>query len=318
MGRADFDRTNIVISAAHIKTACELIDTYFVPHALSVRELIGEGAAKDTNLIVKIESVLRVNGGQIVHRLLLKKTKVSTKQLDEALDTMVKSGTIDIKIVKNPRGRATEKIFLRQDDESIMSIMSTTEGQYVNRDIENESNKVKEDIIKEDGIVKPHTVTHIRADTVDNVPIVPDVLKNGQNGGGVYPPVSQKGDNMKIEGGGSIFETPKRGQYETSKLRPQKTGDIRDNMGDNIGPHPRQSEPTPSKPKDDPGLQKFKASMKKRTCLQCGEHFSYDLGVHWQGGYICARCHREGPPTVTIEPPKADAQIKLSEVASAN
>lgn len=134
MGRADFDRTNVVISAAHIKEATRLIDEYFIPHALAVRDLIGEGAAKDTNLIVKVESVLRVNGGQIVHRLLLKKTKVSAKQLDEALDTMVKSGTIDIKIVKNPRGRATEKIFLRQDDESIMSILSTTEGQYENRD----------------------------------------------------------------------------------------------------------------------------------------------------------------------------------------
>jgi hypothetical protein len=50
----------------------------------------------------------------------------------------------------------------------------------------------------------------------------------------------------------------------------------------------------------------------------CGEHFSYDLGIRWQGGYICARCHREGPPMAAIEPQHADAQIKLSEVASAN
>jgi len=52
--------------------------------------------------------------------------------------------------------------------------------------------------------------------------------------------------------------------------------------------------------------------MKKRTCLQCGEHFSHDLGIHYNGGYICAKCHREGPPP---EPQKADAQAKLSEVA---
>ena len=75
------------------------------------------------------------------------------------------------------------------------------------------------------------------------------------------------------------------------------------------GPHPR---------KEDPDRERFKAGMKKRHCLQCGEHFSYDLGIHWQGGYICARCHREGPPAATIEPPIVDAQIKLSEVASAN
>ncbi|TFH54024.1 MAG: DUF3987 domain-containing protein [Methanothrix sp.] len=72
--------------------------------------------------------------------------------------------------------------------------------------------------------------------------------------------------------------------------------------------------PSPAR-KEDPGLQKFKAGMKKRTCLQCGEHFSYDLGIHWQGGFICARCHREGPPNVAIEPPKADAQARLGEVA---
>jgi hypothetical protein len=81
------------------------------------------------------------------------------------------------------------------------------------------------------------------------------------------------------------------------------------------GPHPRKDEPTPSKPKEKHGLAKFKAGMKKRTCLQCGEHFSYDLGIHYHGGYICAKCHREGPPNVAIEPQKADAQVKLSEVA---
>lgn len=149
---------------------------------------------------------------------------------------------------------------------------------------------------------------------MDNVPIVSDVLENGKNGGGVYPPVSQKGDNMKIERGRLVFETPKRGQYKTSKQRPQKNGNIRDNMGDNIGSHPRRSEPTPSKPKEDSGFQKFKASMKKRTCLMCGEHFSYDLGIHYNDGYICAKCHREGPPTVAIEPQKADAQARFGEV----
>jgi hypothetical protein len=64
------------------------------------------------------------------------------------------------------------------------------------------------------------------------------------------------------------------------------------------------------KPKeDDPGLQKFKAGIKKRHCLMCGQNFSYDLGIHWQGGYICARCHREGPPP---EPIKSDSQKKLA------
>jgi len=199
MGRGDFDHTNIVISADHIKEACRLIDEYFVPHALAVRDLIGEGAAKDTNLIVKIESVLRVNGGQIIHRLLLKKTKVSTSQLNDALDTMVTSGTIAIKIVKNPHGRATEKIFLLKDDESIMSIMSPAQGQYENRDGDVESKKVKGDIIKGKDIVKPHTATQIREASVDNVHNVPDNLSSVVG----EPPLSQKRDNIKPASGNS-------------------------------------------------------------------------------------------------------------------
>ena len=70
--------------------------------------------------------------------------------------------------------------------------------------------------------------------------------------------------------------------------------------------------PTPGK--DDPGFQKFKSGMKKRTCLMCGEHFSYDLGIHYNGGYICARCHREGKP---LEPAKPDSQTKLELAGTA-
>ncbi len=107
-----------------------------------------------------------------------------------------------------------------------------------------------------------------------------------------------------------------------------------------IGPHPRKDEPTPSqrgaaqsqdpaekgatteerhppcKPtakQDNPGFAKFKAGMAKRYCVLCGEDFSYDLGIHWQGGYICARCHREGPPP---EPEKADAQQRFDDNGS--
>jgi hypothetical protein len=62
---------------------------------------------------------------------------------------------------------------------------------------------------------------------------------------------------------------------------------------------------TPAHKEADPDRERFKAGMKKRHCLMCGQNFSYDLGIHWQNGYICARCHREGPPP---EPAKADSQ----------
>lgn len=64
-----------------------------------------------------------------------------------------------------------------------------------------------------------------------------------------------------------------------------------------IGPHPRKDAP-----KDDPGLQKFKAGMKMRHCLMCGRNFSYDLGIHYLDGYICQACHSGQGPEETAKP----------------
>lgn len=63
--------------------------------------------------------------------------------------------------------------------------------------------------------------------------------------------------------------------------------------------------------KDDPGFQKFKAGIKKRTCCLCGRKFPYPLTPYFnkgQSGFICATCHMEGPPS---EPEKANPQTKL-------
>ena len=53
--------------------------------------------------------------------------------------------------------------------------------------------------------------------------------------------------------------------------------------------------------KEGHGRQEFKRGT-KRTCLLCGQKFSYDLGVHFQGGYICEPCRRDGPPPEAQEP----------------
>jgi hypothetical protein len=319
MGRGDFDHKNIIISTDHIKEACRLIDEYFVPHALAVRDLIGEGAAKDTNLIVKIESVLRVNGGQITHRLLLKKTKVSTSQLNDALDTMVTSGTIAIKIVKNPHGRATEKIFLLKDDESIMSILSPDQGQYENRDGDIKSKKVKGDIIKGEDIVKPHTVTHIKDDIENTVHTVPDKTENcvfvDDEGVGGEPPLSQKGDSIQIDSEQAFSGNPKRGQYKTSEQRPHKIGDSRDSINAGVE----------CKVPDDPEIARIKAghqkhvAKKKRTCHICGYVSDHDLNPDmsspdYVGCYICATCliTHQSKSKAQVEVPSP--QTSLSDV----
>lgn len=63
------------------------------------------------------------------------------------------------------------------------------------------------------------------------------------------------------------------------------------------GPHPRKDAP-----KEDPGLQRFKAGMKKRHCLMCGRNFSYDLGIHYKDGYICQACQSGQGPEETAKP----------------
>ncbi|MCK9570553.1 hypothetical protein M0R72_16515 [Candidatus Pacearchaeota archaeon] len=74
-----------------------------------------------------------------------------------------------------------------------------------------------------------------------------------------------------------------------------------------IGPHSR---------KEDPGYQAFKANVQRwsrNTCRLCGAHFEDPLTIGYHGGgYICERCRRDGAPA---EPPKADAQARLGEVA---
>jgi P4 family phage/plasmid primase-like protien len=67
----------------------------------------------------------------------------------------------------------------------------------------------------------------------------------------------------------------------------------------------------PKKPNEgNPGLQKFKAGMKKRTCCLCGRSFPYDLTPYFANGvsgYICVSCHMGGAPP---EQPKAEAQTQ--------
>ncbi len=79
-------------------------------------------------------------------------------------------------------------------------------------------------------------------------------------------------------------------------------------------PNPTMSRidrPTPSK--DDSGLAKFKAGMKKRHCLMCGRDFSYDLGIHYQDGYICQACQSGQGPTPE-ETAKPNPQKTLADV----
>jgi len=110
-------------------------------------------------------------------------------------------------------------------------------------------------------------------------------------------------------GGSTTASTAKRpDDIESGTLPSTANGDGGSMCG--IGPHPRKDAS-----KEDPGLQKFKAGIKKRHCSLCGRTFPHDLTPYFNEGkssYICVSCHMGGAP---VEQPKADAQARLGEVA---
>ena len=68
---------------------------------------------------------------------------------------------------------------------------------------------------------------------------------------------------------------------------------------------------SPTIRKEDPGFTKFQERVRthrRNTCLWCGQHFEIPLVVSVPGGFICAKCEREGKPS---EPVKPDSQMKL-------
>lgn len=264
MGRNDFTRHKMTIRTAHIQAACDLIDSYFVPHALAVRDLIGEGSAKDANLIIKIETVLRVHGGRLAHREMLRKIKVVHKQLDEALNTMVLSGSVTIRTVKNARGRPTQTIFLNGEDNVILS---PNERQYENQTVKAESKKAKSDNMEEDSIHKTHTTDTLQ-DTVhpychnvtdENAKSTPlqdskhVVYNRAGDSDNMKQNQEQETQNTQKEGGDNMGDNMDRTDNNTPKTPNKSAGDnMGDNMGDKpkdtptMGPHPRRDEPTPA------------------------------------------------------------------------
>lgn len=253
LGSQDFDVSR-PIRQEFMEEACRLVDSYFMPTARAVYELVGANAEK--NRLDRIAVYLKKHNGKAQKRDILRATRLTKPEFNEAIEAMLESGEIEEK--HEPTGKkGRPKIWILLNENSVNSVITVNKVINVN--------KVNRDRSKD----KPAKNPCDTWDSSDNIDINDKNDKNlDDSQGGVDEGVS---------------ESP-----APSSLRPRK---------------------------EDPGFQKFKAGMRKRTCLMCGEHFSYDLGIHYNGGYICARCHREGPPS---EPIKADPQIKLSEVASAN
>ena len=110
LGSTDFDASK-TIRLEFVKEACRLVDEYFMPTARSAYDLVGANAEK--NVIDRIIMYLKNHGGKVSGREILADIKIKSKDLTEYLNTMVESGTVEIKTIKRGgKGRDTHYVFL--------------------------------------------------------------------------------------------------------------------------------------------------------------------------------------------------------------
>jgi len=234
LGMPGFDPSR-PIRVEFIEDACGLVDSYFMPTARAVYDLVGANAEK--NVIDRIVAYLKKHNGKATRREILKDVKIKSGDFNDYLSTMTESGMVESKTVKRGgKGRDSVYIFLC----SVSNVANVAK-------VANVANV--EEIHPDDKGGKEETMATLA--TMDT--LATSAAK-------------------ELDGGKTAIEKPA---------------------------------------KEDPGFQKFRGKMKKRTCCLCGRTFPYDLTYHANGdksGYECTTCLMHGPPP---EPEKANPQTKL-------
>jgi hypothetical protein len=127
------------------------------------------------------------------------------------------------------------------------------------------------------------------------------------------PPEDDKSTRERELSSGGVVACPPRPPCppQTPPIVVAKSASFVD--GEHTGKISKIERKTPAR-EEDPGFQKFKTGMKKRTCCLCDRSFPYDLTPYFnegKSGYICVTCHMQGPPPEPQETGKADSQTKL-------
>jgi len=108
LGMPGFDPSR-PIRFEFVEEACRLVDSYFMPTAMAVYELVGANAEK--NVIDRIVAYLKKHGGKATRRDILKDVKIKNADFDDFLSTMVESGTVEIKTVKRS-GKGRDSVYV--------------------------------------------------------------------------------------------------------------------------------------------------------------------------------------------------------------
>jgi hypothetical protein len=110
LGSPDFDVSS-PIRLEFIKEACQLVDSYFMPTARAVYDLVGANAEK--NVIDRTIAYLKKHSGKASKKEIMRDVKIKSADFHEFLDTMIESGVVETKTVKRGgKGRDSLWVFL--------------------------------------------------------------------------------------------------------------------------------------------------------------------------------------------------------------
>jgi hypothetical protein len=113
-GKPEF---STVISIESLMEACKLVDDYFLPTAKEIIRQIEWDESR--NLQDKILGTVKRNGGSMTRRKLLSALHVKLRDVEEALNSLVESGEIEIEKIEG-----SVMIRLLQTDASVTSVAS--------------------------------------------------------------------------------------------------------------------------------------------------------------------------------------------------
>lgn len=124
LGSPDFDISR-PIRLEHIQEACQLVDSYFMPTARVVYDLVGSNAEK--NVIDRIIAYLKKHNGKASKKEIMRDVKIKSADFNEYLATMEESDAVETKTVKRGgKGRDSLWVFLL--DQAIVGDVVTVDN----------------------------------------------------------------------------------------------------------------------------------------------------------------------------------------------
>jgi hypothetical protein len=121
LGSPEFEVTR-PIRLEFIQEACRLVDTYFMPTARTVYDLVGANAEK--NRLDRIAVYLKKHNGKALSRDVLRATRLTKSEFEDAIEAMQESGEV-VMWSDDPRGkRGRPKIWILLKENSVNKVIN--------------------------------------------------------------------------------------------------------------------------------------------------------------------------------------------------